>query len=85
MLFGKPTIATSVGGTSLLVKNGSTGILIPPKAPNVLKTEILRLLTNDSYAHNLGENARKHVLNQFKYTKMVNKIETLYSRVTHSH
>lgn len=45
--FGKPVIATRVGGFDEVVTDESTGLLVPPKDPAVLAQAIVRLLCDE--------------------------------------
>ena len=61
MTAGCAVIATDVGETEKLV-DGSTGVLIPPGHPGELRAAILSLLGDVERAQQLGENARRRVL-----------------------
>ena len=50
MLLGRPTIATSVGGLPDLVKDGETGWLVPPHAPQQLADAIVDSLARPAEA-----------------------------------
>ena len=57
--FGKPAIATNVGGIPELVKDGKNGILIEPEDPKVLARAILRLADDKKLREELGRNGNK--------------------------
>lgn len=46
--FGKPVVATRVGGFDEVVTDESTGLLVPPKDPAVLAQAIVRLLRDEA-------------------------------------
>lgn len=46
--FGKPVVATRVGGFDEVVVNERTGLLVPPKDPTALAQAIIRLLDDDA-------------------------------------
>lgn len=46
--FGKPVVATRVGGFDEVVADESTGLLVPPKDPAVLAEAIVRLLRDEA-------------------------------------
>ena len=50
MLLGRPTIATSVGGLPDLVKDGETGWLVPPHAPQQMADAIFDSLARPAEA-----------------------------------
>ena len=46
MAAGKPIVATTAGGMPEVVKDGETGILVPPRDDRALADAIVRLLTD---------------------------------------
>jgi glycosyltransferase involved in cell wall biosynthesis len=61
MAHGRPVVATAVGGLLDLVADGETGLLVPPRDPQALRTALERLLANDDLRAQLGAAAREHV------------------------
>jgi glycosyltransferase involved in cell wall biosynthesis len=59
MAYGRPIIATTVGGIPELLEDGVSGLLCPPHNGDALAGQILRLLDNHELRIQLGENARK--------------------------
>lgn len=57
--FGKPVVATDVGGFSEAVIPGETGLLVPPRNAASLAQAITTLLGDPQKARRLGERARK--------------------------
>ncbi len=57
--FGKPVVATAVGGLPDQVDDGRTGILVPPRDERALADAIIGLLENKSARHQMGANARQ--------------------------
>ena len=55
---GLPIVATSVGDIPRVVRNGETGILVPPEA-GALASAIVRLLRDDPMRERLGRAARE--------------------------
>lgn len=54
--FGKPVIATNVGGLPDMVKNNHTGIIVPTKNPVQLSDAIERLINNPSTLETMHNN-----------------------------
>ncbi|MBV9543769.1 MAG: glycosyltransferase family 4 protein [Chloroflexi bacterium] len=52
--FGKPVIATTVGGLPEMVEHGRTGLLVPPRDEQSLAAAIVHLLRNDNLRRQLG-------------------------------
>ena len=77
MLVGTPVVATDVGATKFIV--GNTGIVVPPRSPNLLAKGCLDLLDLNKNDYNqICEKARKRIENNFSIEKMIKKFENLY-------
>ena len=59
MAMGKPIVATSVGGIIEILRDGETGLLIPPKDPSIMADKINFLINNKNEARRLGLNAKE--------------------------
>ena len=59
MAMGKPIVATSVGGIIEILRDGETGLLIPPKDQSILADKIIYLINNKNEARRLGLNAKE--------------------------
>ena len=57
--FGKPVVASDVGGIHEVLENGITGYLVPPKDSEVLADAIIKVLKDDELRKKMGENALK--------------------------
>jgi glycosyltransferase involved in cell wall biosynthesis len=77
MSSGKPIVATNVGGIPELIKNGWTGILVPPRNPRALADAISYLLLNPDEATKMGERARA-VARNYSWDNVVDKILRVY-------
>jgi glycosyltransferase involved in cell wall biosynthesis len=53
--YGKPVVATKVGGLPEAVVDGVTGILVPPRDERSLADAIVSLLNNDVLRHRMGQ------------------------------
>ena len=78
MAVGKPVVATNVGGSKEMIKDGITGYLVPPADPQSMANAILDLLRNPEKAVAMGEMGRKEVEEKFTVETMVKKYEELY-------
>ena len=52
--FGKPVVASRVGGLPEYVHDGETGLLVPPADANALADALIRLLTDDGLRTRMG-------------------------------
>jgi len=78
---GIPVIATNVGGIPEVVKDGMTGILVPPRDSPALARAIIKLLKDRSLREKMGEEARKWVDQRFSAETMVKKVADLYEKL----
>jgi glycosyltransferase involved in cell wall biosynthesis len=56
--FGRPVVATSVGGLPSVVEDGVTGLLVPPRDERALADALVRLLEDDELRHKMGAAGR---------------------------
>jgi glycosyltransferase involved in cell wall biosynthesis len=57
--FGKPVVATTVGGLPDLVDHGQTGYLVPPRDERALADALVRLLRDKRLRQRLGANGKR--------------------------
>jgi glycosyltransferase involved in cell wall biosynthesis len=78
MAMQRAVVATDVGGNNELVKDGRTGILVPPNDPQAICDAVLRLLDAPSLRASLGAAAREWVSKGYTESCMIAKYEMLY-------
>jgi glycosyltransferase involved in cell wall biosynthesis len=71
-------IATSVRGNIDIVKNGETGILVPPREPKALACAITYLLQNRDQREKLAKRGRKLVEEKFTLDKLADGVLSAY-------
>ena len=64
MAYGRPVVATAVGGLADAVEDGVTGLLVPPRDVPALRAALERLLRDREFRDRLGVNARTRALEQ---------------------
>jgi glycosyltransferase involved in cell wall biosynthesis len=74
-----PVIATNVGGNPEIVRDGTTGFLVPSQDPEALSNAIIRVLESPDLADRLGEAGYNRVAAQFSLKSTVQKTEDLYT------
>jgi glycosyltransferase involved in cell wall biosynthesis len=79
MAAGLPVIATRVGGTPEIIRDGLNGLLVPPSDPASLKDALTRVLDDPAMAKGLGEAAKRSIEERFSMARMVNSTEALYT------
>ncbi len=75
---GVPVVATAVDGTPEVIKDGETGLLVPPKDPQALARAIISLLDEPETARNMGQNGAMFVRNNFDIERQVKETELIY-------
>jgi glycosyltransferase involved in cell wall biosynthesis len=78
---GKPIVATSVDGVREVIEEERTGLLVPPRDPQLLAGAVIRLLEDRELASRLGERARAAIPPRFPLRRMVEQTESLYLRL----
>jgi len=81
MASGKPVIGTDVGGIPEVVKDGVTGIIVPPRDSDSLADAIRFLLKDKERLRLMGEAGRESVLKGHTMDKMLDDLEAFYESV----
>ena len=76
--FGLPAVATNTNGIPDIVIHGKTGFLVNRWSYEQYADFAQLILSDDNLAKKLGENAKKHVENNFSWNIIAQKYETLY-------
>jgi glycosyltransferase involved in cell wall biosynthesis len=82
MAYGKPVVATAVGGVPEVVDDGVTGILVPARDPQALAAAILTLTRDKELYSRMAHSARERYLAYFTPEKVVPQYVVLYERHT---
>ncbi|MEK6693336.1 MAG: glycosyltransferase family 4 protein [Nitrospirota bacterium] len=77
MAAGKPVVATKVGGVPEVVKDGITGILVPPSNPEEMASAVMKILTAPEMADAMGEEGRIRS-EGFDIQIAIDNLESLY-------
>jgi rhamnosyl/mannosyltransferase len=79
MATGLPCITTELGtGTSFIVQDGVTGLVVPPNRPEALAEAIQRLLSDPELRARMGANGQERVLREFTVERMARQVERVY-------
>ena len=81
MRFRKPVVATAAPGTTEVVIDGETGLLVPLKNPPALAKAIRALVDDPDLGRNLGEGGRRRVEDEFGVETMVERFAALYEEL----
>jgi glycosyltransferase involved in cell wall biosynthesis len=74
MAVGLPVIATNVAGTSELIEDGKTGILVRPSDAEALADAVVRLIKDYEFRLRAAELGRKKVIDEFDIHKEAAKL-----------
>jgi glycosyltransferase involved in cell wall biosynthesis len=77
-----PVVATAVGGSPELVRDGVNGFLVPPGAPAALARRILDLLASAPLRARMGEKGRRVAEREFSIAQMRTSYDALYEDLT---
>ena len=76
--FGKPVVATAVGGLKEAVEDGKTGLLVPPRDAASLADAILRLLTDEALANRMGKRAKELSETVYSWESIAESVKNSY-------
>jgi glycosyltransferase involved in cell wall biosynthesis len=77
---GLPIAATTAGGIPEVVEDGKTGLLCPPRDPEALAKNLMKLLDDAALRRRLGEAARA-ALPRFGLKRMAEQMEKIYAEL----
>jgi glycosyltransferase involved in cell wall biosynthesis len=78
---GLPAVATSVGGISDVIVDGTTGLLVPPGASEALAARIVELLDDPGRRRAMGEAARARVRRDFTQAARGRRYAAVFARL----
>jgi glycosyltransferase involved in cell wall biosynthesis len=74
---GLPIVATAVGGTTEIVRDGETALLVPPADPAALAGAIRRIAVDAALRRRLGEASRRRA-DDFSVQRLADSTAALY-------
>lgn len=77
-----PVVATAVGGTPEIVRDGRNGLLVPPGAPAALAQAMALLLEREPLRRRMGAAGRRIVEREFGVGQMRLSFDALYRELT---
>ena len=78
---GTPVVATDIEGNPELVTHGVTGLLVPPRRPDVLARALLEIIGDRERARAMAMVGRSRVESMFSTAAKVQRTEQLYQRL----
>lgn len=84
MRFRKPVVATAAPGTTEVVVDGETGLLVPVGDGTALARALLRIVDEPDLRQRLGQAGRDRVEAHFRAATMIDRFAELYEQLTRS-
>jgi glycosyltransferase involved in cell wall biosynthesis len=81
MWHGVPVVVTDVGGNLEIVKQGRTGVLVPPGDPTRFAEAVVRLLRDPALRSRFGQRARQVIREEFGLERVVERYGRIYEEV----
>lgn len=81
MACGIPVVAMNEGGPLDIIRDGIDGLLAPPKNPNLLAIQIIKILENPDLASKLAKSGRERAEKEFSLELMTERYFNLYQRI----
>lgn len=81
MVRGLPSVATAVGANPDVIRDGQSGLLVPPRATRELGQALQRLVSSQELRARLGEAARQRIVDEFSIQRMSREYGDLYERI----
>jgi glycosyltransferase involved in cell wall biosynthesis len=78
---GLPVVASDHGGLPEVVRDGETGLLVPPGDPTALAAALRRLADDPGLARRMGKTAASDVPVRFSRQRMLDQVQAIYDRL----
>ena len=77
---GKPVVASDIEGVNEIIRNEENGLLVPQNDPKRLAEAVMKLKTNPQFSFKLGRSLQNKIEEEYSLSRMVKKIEEIYSK-----
>jgi glycosyltransferase involved in cell wall biosynthesis len=78
---GLPAISTPIGAIAEAVRDGKTGLLVPPRDVKALASALSYLMTHDELRAHMGRAARERAQREFGIDRMLDGMEAVFAGV----
>jgi glycosyltransferase involved in cell wall biosynthesis len=79
--FGRPVIATSVGGLPEMVRDGETGYIVPPANVHILEDKIIKGSQDKQHLEKMGLQARKLIEDKYTWENLADLTVKAYNDI----
>jgi glycosyltransferase involved in cell wall biosynthesis len=80
MAAGRGVVASSSGGMAEIIRNGQTGLLVPPRSPARIARAVVSMLKDPAERVRMGKAARQDVLDRFSFKTLAPMQEACYQQ-----
>lgn len=77
MMCGRPVVATRGGGVTEIIRDGETGLLVPPGEASALAAALGRILSDPALAEKLAQKGREDVSQRFSLEETCRSVSAL--------
>jgi glycosyltransferase involved in cell wall biosynthesis len=77
MMCGRPVVATRGGGVTEIIRDGETGLLVPPGDASALAAALGTILSDPALAQRLGQSGRDDVSDRFSLEETCRSVSAL--------
>ncbi len=81
LTYARPVVASAAGGIVDVIRDGETGLLVPPGDAGALARAIAELVDDPVRARALGAAGRAHVEREFSWPVIIERLLSLYRSV----
>jgi glycosyltransferase involved in cell wall biosynthesis len=81
MAAGRPVVGTNTGGTPEILRDGESGLLLPPRDPAALADALARLLSDPENMQRIGRSAQMEARARFSHHLQCERYETVYGQL----
>jgi len=82
MAAGLPVVADDVGQNREYIEHGVSGLLVPPGDEAAFARSVIELLQDEGLRKRLGREARRRILEEFAWDKLVANVERAYGMMS---
>lgn len=84
MAAAKPVVATAIMGVREVIRDGVTGVMVPPRKPEHLAAAIASVLEKPQWAQQIGLNGRRQVMAEHSMQGFLQGYEGVYRELVRS-
>lgn len=82
---GIPVVATRVGGLPEMIREGTNGMLVPPRSPEAISDAVCSLLSNPERLKKMKMDSIRYAAEAFSWDKIAADMMKVYEKVIDSH